>query len=163
MASLKTAYGTEAQAITCTLASLASSATAGRESTVISNLTDLFIDALVAVKVVLQAGTPGGDKSVYVWAYGTVDAATPLYPDAITGADAAITFNSPINLRLLGAIAAPTSAGTFKGGPWSVASLFGGVLPEKWGIAIQNYTGCTLSSTESDHKKLYQGVYATIA
>ncbi len=152
-------YGTEAQAITCTLASLASAAGAGREGTVIDNTSNLFLDALVMVRVVLQSGTPGNDKRIYVWAYGTVDAATPVYPDAITGADAAITFNSPINLRLLGIIEAPTSAGTFNGGPWSIAQLFGS-MPEKWGIAIQNYTNIALSATESNHKKLYQGVYA---
>lgn len=162
MANVKTAYGTEAQAITCTLASLVHSTTAGRESTAIDNTSNLYLDALVQVKVVLQSGTPGSDKRVYVWAYGTVDAATPVYPDAVTGTDAGITINSPTNLRLLGIIEAPTSAGTFKGGPWSVAQLFGS-LPEKWGIVVMNMTNMTLSATESDHKKLYQGVYSTVA
>jgi hypothetical protein len=162
MANVKAVYGTEAQAITCTLASLANSATAGREGTAIDNTSNLFLDALVLVRVKLQAGTPANDKVVYVYVVGTVDAATPVWPDAFTGSDAAITFNSPVNARILGAIAAPTSAGTFIGGPWSVAAAFGGVLPEKWSIAIRNYTGIALSATESDHKKLYQGVYASV-
>lgn len=160
MANVKTAYGTEAQAFTITLASLA--AAAARESTVIDNTSNLFLDALVELRIKLQAGTPGADKRVYVWAYGTVDAATPVYPDAVTGADAAITLNSPKNLRLLGLIEAPTSAGTFTGGPWSIAQLFGS-MPEKWGIVVENQTNIALTATEGDHKKLYQGVYATIA
>lgn len=160
-ANVKLAYGTEAQAITCTLASLASSATAGREATAIDNTSNLYLDDLVFLKIVLQSGTPANDKAVYVYGAGTVDAATPRWPDAFTGADAAITFNSPLNARLLGTIYAPTSAGTFLGGPWSMASLFGGSLPEKWSIAIQNYTGCTFSATEGNHAKLHQGVYAT--
>lgn len=162
MANVKLAYGTEAQAITCTLASLASSATAGREATAIDNTSNLWIDALVAVKIKLQSGTPANDKAVYVYVAATVDAATPTWPDAITGSDAAITFNSPLNLRVLGVIQAPTSAGTFIGGPWSVAAVFGGMLPEKWTIAVRNYTGCTFDATEGNHKKVYQGVYATV-
>ncbi len=163
MSNVKTAYGTEAQAITCTLASLASSATAGREGTAVDNTSNLYLDALVAVSVKLQSGTPGNDKSVYVYVAGTVDAATPTWPDAITGSDAAITFNSPVNLRLLGVIAAPTASATFKGGPWSVAAAFGGVMPEKWSIAVRNYTNIALDATEGNHKKIYQGVYATVS
>jgi hypothetical protein len=163
MSSVKVAYGTEAQAITCTLASLANSATAGRESTAIDNTSNLYLDALVMVKVKLGAITPGNDKGVYVYVAGTVDAASPTWPDAITGADAAITFNSPVNLRLLGFIAAPTASTTFIGGPWSVAAAFGGSMPEKWSIAIRNYTGGSLDSTEGNHKKIYQGIYATVA
>lgn len=159
---LKVAYGSEAQAITATLASLASSASAGRESAAIDNTSNLLLDALVALKIKLQAGTPGSDKAIYVWVAGTVDAATPTWPDAITGADAAITFNSPANVRLLGVIAAPTSAGIFIGGPWSVAAAFGGSMPEKWSIAVRNFTGCTFSATEGDHKKIYQGIYANV-
>src|SRR5262245_59089966 len=100
MADIKTAYGTEAQAITCTLASLATGA--ARESAAIDNRTDKFLDALVHVTVVCQAGTPGADKRVYVWAAGTVDQATPVWPDAVAGADAAVGLK---RLRHLGRIA----------------------------------------------------------
>lgn len=165
MADIKAAYGTQGQTITCTLASLASSATGGRESTVIDNTTNKFLDALVFLQVKLQAGTPVNDKAIYCWAYGTVDDGT-TYPDAVTGADAAITLNDPTQLSptLIGTIYAPTLGGlTWKGGPWSVARVFGGVLPAKWGIVVRNYTGFALSATEADHKKLYQGVYNTVA
>jgi len=161
MANIKVAYGTEAQGITITLASLSSSATAGREAAAIDNTANLWLDALVMLKVALQSGTPGNDKAVYVYVSGTNDAAAPLWPDAITGTDAAITFNSPINLRILGIINAPSSAGTFSGGPWSVAAAFGGSMPEKWSIAVRNYTGIPFSATEGNHVKVYQGVYAT--
>jgi hypothetical protein len=153
----KLSYGTEAQAVTCTLTSLASSATAGREGLVVSNLVNQFTDVLVYAHVKLDSGTIGNDKRTYVWAYGTVDSATPLYPDTITGADAAITFNSPTNLRLLGIIECPAQSTTYKAGPWSLAQLFG-TVPEKWGIAVQNYTNIALTAVAGDHKVLYQGV-----
>lgn len=155
---LKQAYGTQGQTITCTLASLATGS--AREATAVDNTSNLFLDALVAVTVKLQAGTPGSDKAVYVYAAGTVDGST--WPDALTGSDAGVTLNSPTQLRLLGIIAAPTASATFKGGPWSVAAVFGGILPEKWSIVVLNKTNIALSATEGDHAKLYQGGYATV-
>jgi hypothetical protein len=162
MTNVKEALGTAGQAFTCILASLASSATAGREGTAIDNTTDLFLDVLVALKVKLGAGTPANDQAVYVYAYGTVDGGT-TWPDAVTGADAAITLNNPTQLPLLGTIWTPTSTGTFKGGPWSVARCFGGVMPAKWGIVVRNYSGIALDATEGNHSKLYQGVYVSSA
>jgi hypothetical protein len=158
MADVKTAYGTGGVAITCTLASLAISSY--RESTAVDNTTNLWLDALVSMGVKLQAGTPANDKAVYVYCAGSIDGTT--WGDAVTGSDAAITPNAPINLKLLGAIWAPTSAGTFEAGPWSVASVFGGVMPKKWSIVVWNRTGIALDSTEGNHYKLYTGVYSTV-
>lgn len=160
MANIKTAYGTQAQAITCTLASLASAA--ARESTVIDNNTNLYTDALVEIGVKLSTGTPAGQKGTNVYVYGTVDAATPVYPDAVTGTDAAITLNAPTNLKLLGTIQTPAASTTYKGGPWSVAQAFGGTMPQKWGIVIENQSGANAyTAVEGDHTKIYQGVYLT--
>lgn len=149
--------------ITLTGTSLASSATAGRESTAISNAANLYLDALVFAQTKLATGTPGNDKAIYVFVYGSLDEATPVYPDAVTGTDAAITLNDPTQLRVLGVINAPTSAGTFKGGPWSVAACFGGVMPKRWGLVVRNYTGIALSSTAGDHVFKYQGIKVTTA
>ncbi len=158
MADVKLAYGTTT-AFPLTLASLASSATAGRESTAVSNTTNLFQDALVYVKAVLQAGTPANDKAVYVYAYGSLDGTN--FPDAVTGVNAAITLNDPTQLRLIGVLNAPTSAGTFDG-TYSVAQAFGGVLPPSWGIVVRNYTGIALHATEGSHAYNYRGVYQTV-
>jgi len=160
MASLKTEYGTDAQAITCTLASLASAA--AREATVIDNTTNKWLDAYVQVAVKTGAGAPAGQKAVNVYCYGTVDTATPTYPDAVTGADAGITLVSPTELTLLGVIYTPSASTTYKGQVWSVAKALGIYLPEKWGIVIENQVGQTLDATEGNHKKIYQGLYATV-
>lgn len=164
MADIKTAYGADAAAITITMASLADSSTAGRESTAIDNGTNLYLDALVQGYIKTQnSGTISDPKVVLVWAYGTADATGGAYPDAVTGTDAAITMNSPNQLRLLGAINVAAINTTYKGGPWSVAACFGGRLPEKWGIVVQNDCGTALSATEGDHDWWYQGIYATVA
>ena len=155
MATIKLQYGSSNQAITVTLTSLASAA--ARESTVVSNTTNLFLDALVSMKSKSATGTIGGDKAIYVYAYGSADGGT-TYPDNVTGSDAGITLVSPTQLRLIGVLNVPASNTAYDGGPWSVASAFGGVLPEKWGIVVQNVTGLALSSTAGDHALWYQGI-----
>lgn len=164
MASIKRAFGTSGQSFTQTLASLADSATAGRESTVIDNATNLYLDALVSGKIKTQnSGSISAPSCVYVWAYATADGGT-TYSDTATGSDAAITLTAaPNNVRLVGVINVAAINTTYKGGPWSVAAAFGGVLPEKWGIVVQNDCGTALSATEGDHDFWYQGVYATVA
>jgi len=153
---IKTKYGTST-AITCTLASLASNG--ARESTVVSNTTDLFLDALVMVKVKSNATGTSATGYVNVYAYGSADAGT-TYSDTATGTDAAITLTAPPNVRLIGVINVVANATTYKSGPFSVAAAFGGVLPEKWGIIIENKSGAALDATEGSHAKFYQGVLA---
>lgn len=156
---IKLAYGTSTN-LTLTLASLASSATAGRESSAVDNSSNLYIDALVQVKVALQTGTPANDKAVYLYVYGSEDGST--YTDNATGNDAAITIRTPTCLQIVGIIPTPDSGAlTYESQPFSVAGAFGGYLPRKWGIVVRNYTGLTFSATESDHSYKYSGVYFT--
>lgn len=160
MSNVKTAYGTQGQTLTCTLASLSSGS--ARESTAIDNRTNVWLDALVMLKLKTATGTIGSDPYGYVYAYGTVDDGT-TYPDTVTGSDAAITLNTTTQLRLLGAVWLGAQSTTYKGGPWSVASVFGGKLPAFWGIVVKNNCGVALDSTEGNHAKLWQGIYATVA
>jgi hypothetical protein len=163
MASVKTGYGAQGVAITITLTSLADSSTAGRESAVISNTSDAFLDVLIQGKVKPQnSGSIAAPSAAFVYAYASVDGGSD-YPDAVTGADAAITLNSPTNLKLLGAIYAAAINVEYAGGPWSFAALYGGRMPEKWGIVVVNDMGTALSATSTDHVFEYQGVYATVA
>lgn len=163
MASVKTAYGTSGQALTITLASLADSSTAGRESTSVSNTSDLWLDALITAKIKTQnSGSIAAPSAAFVYAYASVDGGSE-WPDTVTGTDAAITLNSPTQLKLLGAVYAAAINTTYKGGPWSLAALYGGRMPEKWGIVVVNDTGTALSATGSDHAVEWQGVYATVA
>ena len=142
MADIKSKYGT-ATSITCTINSLASSSTAGRESTAVDNTTNLYLDALVTVKLVYPNLAPANDKAVYIWAYGWDET---NYTGGCTGSDAAYTRDDPTVLRLIGVVPTPTQNKTYYGGPFSVAAAFGGILPSKWGIVVQNYSGQTLST-----------------
>jgi len=42
----------------------------------------------------------------------------------------------------------------------SVAAAFGGSLPPKWDVIVENKTGAALDSTEANHVKKYIGILA---
>ena len=157
MTDIKKAYGTST-AITITLASLAHSDNAGRESTAVDNGTDKFLDAMVQVVVKLAAGTPSADRTVYVYAYGSEDGTT--FTDNATGADAAITLTDPPNVREIGRIRCPAAGGlTYESQPMSVAKAFDWILPRKWGIVVRNNTNVAFDTT--GHAAKYTGIYFT--
>lgn len=161
MADIKTEYGTNGQVITVTLTSLADATSAGRESTVVDNGTNKFLDVLISGKIKTQnSGSISAPSAVFVYAYATTDNGT-TYPDTVTGSDAAITLNNPTQLKLLGVIYTAAINTQYKSAAFSLASLYGGRMPQKWGIVVVNDSGTALSATASDHVFLYQGVYAT--
>lgn len=151
-------------ALTITLASLASSSSAGRESTAIDNSSNLYIDAILGGKITVGT-TPTNNTFVEVWAYGSYDGTT--YTASATGTDAALTPTQQAKtyMRLIAIlpVTATTSNVTHAFGPVSVASLFGGVLPQKWGVYVQNQSGVNLNSTGGNHEIKYTGVKFTSA
>jgi hypothetical protein len=153
MSNIKNAYGTKTT-ITCTLTSLANAA--ARESTVIDNTTNLFIDALLRVKTNGQAG---GTGTLEVYAYAALGDTS--YTDGATGSDAAFTAANIKNARLVGIIAMNVATAVIAG-TMSVAVAFGGVMPDKWGLLFKNNSGAALSATAGDHVIEYEGVYATV-
>lgn len=156
---IKQGFGTST-ALTITLNSLASSATAGRESTAVDNSSTLYVDAHVTVIAKLASGTPGSDLCIYVYAYGSEDGTN--YSDNVTGSNAAITLRVPTSLRLIGIINTPDSGAlTYKSNPMSVATAFGGVLPRAWGIVVRNFTNVAFDSTGCSAS--FSGVYANVA
>ncbi len=157
MADIKSKYGSSGQALTVTVASLANNG--ARESTVIDNTSNVFLDALLFLKIKSAASATSASGYVNVYAYATADGGSN-YTESATGSDAAITLVSPTNLRFVGAMNIVANATTYRGGPLSIAAAFGGVMPDKWGIVIENKTGGTLDTTGGNHSIHYQGVYA---
>lgn len=151
---LKSKYGTNNQAITITLASLANNGQ--RESTALDNSSNLFQEALVGGKVKSAAAAVSATGYINVYAYGTVDGGT-TYSDSASGTDAAITLTNPPNARLIGVINVVANATTYKFGPFPVSPAFGGVLPDHWGLIFENKTGAALDATGGSHAIAYQG------
>ena len=158
-------------AITITLASLATSATfvAGRESTVVDNTSNNFIDAIVSGQVTVGTSpTTAKQIVVYVYAPLKVASGTFTYPlattTALTASDAAATFEIDQLNQLRFAAAAnviATSDRAYSFAPFSVAALFGGVLPLKWGLYVAHNTAVNLNATAGNHWFHYTGIKYT--
>lgn len=140
---LKPLYGTSTS-ITITINSLTTGS--ARESTAVDNTSNKYIDAHVTVVCALSAGTPASDQMINVFAYGSEDGTN--YGDNATGSDAAITLRTLNNLRLIGSLMTSSSGGlTYTSQPMSVARAFGGILPRKWGIVVENRTNLTFAGS----------------
>jgi hypothetical protein len=166
------------QTITMDLANLGTSATfvAGRESNQIDNTSNKYIDALVS-GIVYVGTTPTANTTilVYVWGADTSLATTPLDPSAnsstgqLDGTDSAETLSNTgiLNALRLGAtiaVPAATSDLGYNVLPFSVASLFGGVVPKFWGLYVAHNTGVNLrNNTVNTDSFEYVGIKYDIA
>ena len=163
-ADIKLAYATDAD-YTITLASLATSSTllTGRESTSVSNTTNLYLDYLIAGEI--TAGTsPTVDKTIEVIAVGSQDD-TPTWPDGITGSDAGFSWSDDVVKNQLARYVASiqtlaTTDFDYFFGPVSLAQLFH-TVPTHHLIWVGHDSAVNLNSTGGNHVITYQGVYAT--
>jgi len=175
MAAIKSLYPvTSTQAITITLTSLANDSAnflAGRESTAVDNTTNLDLDHLVSGVIRAGSSAPTLGNRIEIWAYAPISVAsgTPEYPimdatvfDGTDSAETATSRNVLFSaLRLVHTIVVDATASRYYYiPPTSVASLFGGQLPQFWGLFVINGSGVALSSTASDHVLHYLRVQA---
>ena len=165
MADLKLSYPA-ASDLTITLASLASDTNllTGRESAVIDNTANLYLDILISGKI--TAGTsPTAARSIEVWAVGSWDGTN--WPDVFDGTESAETITSAdikaSVTRYLAAMAtANPSDRAYHFGPVSLAAAFGGVLPPKIVLFVTHSTAVALNATAGNHQIRLQPVYQTI-
>lgn len=153
-------------ALTITLASLGTSSalTAGRESNAVDNSSNLYEDYLLGGKV--TTGTTPTAGVIEVWVVGQVED-TPTYPDVFDGTDSAETVTARDILFSHGKLAAvmdtgTTSDRTYWFGPISIASLFGGVVPDRFVVFVVHNTAVALNSTGSNHAIWVTPVYRTV-
>lgn len=155
---IKTKYGAANQAITITLNALADDGV--RASTAIDFSALCLLDALVQLKIdTANVGAPAGDKNVLVYAYGTADGGL-TYSGGVTGVDAdygGVAGQLVTNLHArLGIIAVDAQNEVFESDVFSLASAFGGVVPQKGGIVVVNQIGQALGANSV---AFYQGIY----
>lgn len=139
--------------ITMDLANLGSSTTfvAGRESSQIDNTTNKYMDALVSGFVsVGTTPTANTTIAIYVWGADTSLATTAI--DTLDGTDSAETLSNVgvLNaLRFGASISVPVTTSDFAYPvlPFSVASLFGGVMPKFWGLFVAHNCVSALRNT----------------
>lgn len=160
MSTVKVSYDTTSSLTVTNLHSLAASTTTGGwQSAVQDNTSNLYDDALVQI-VLAGPTTVASNKVALVYAYSSVDGGT-TYSDAASGSEGTITFTSdPPNLVLVGVIPMPVNAGTFKSRNFSIAQAFGGTLPQRWGLVVQNQGNAGLQASGNTVK--VQGVWYTV-
>lgn len=142
MATATQTFGSN-QAITITLASLANSAL--RQSAEYDNSSNGYLTGTLGVKIKTGASGTSATGSVNVWAYANSNDIR----DGLAGAsDAAISSNA--GLRLVGRVAVAANATTYTQ-TFDLGEVFGGSLPSKFGIVIENLTGAALDSTAGSH------------
>lgn len=148
--------GAAGTAITLTLTSLADGN--WRQSTAVVNTSNLYLDALVGGST--QVGTtPTAGGTIDIYAYGQYDASGE-YTAGASGSDAAYTADGEeTSLKLIGVVQVDdTSDQDYEWGPFSVAAAFGGVLPQRWGLVVENNTGATLNATGTNNEVAYTGI-----
>jgi hypothetical protein len=168
MSTVNIAYAASA-AITIAPENVASSSTfvAGVESAVVDNTSNKYVDAFLAGTWTCGT-TPTAGTQVLVYVFAIRDDA-PVYPDVMDGTSSAETLTSAGVgagfLKLAGVITvdAATSNVAYAFGPVSVAQLFGGIMPPKWGVFITHNTVANSNSTSGNHVWKYTGVTYTVA
>lgn len=166
----KPAY-TASATITIAPENVASSSTfvAGVESAVISNLTNLFADVLVS-GVWTCGTTPTAGTQVQIWVYAPISddlSSAVTYPDVIDGTSSAETMTSAgilaggLKLAATVYVDSNTSNRAYYCAPFSVAALFGGRMPTRWGLFITHNTGVNSNSTSGNHSWSYIGIKDT--
>lgn len=162
---------TDTTALTITLASLATSSTlvAGRQSTVVDNTSNLYLDVQLTGQITTGT-TPTVAKQIQVWGFAPLKivSSTKTYPIATTTAlgasDAAATFEvgQRNGLALLATMVVnATSDRAYNFIVPSLAQAFGGTLPPFWGVWVTHETAVNLNSTAGNHWIHYMGIKTT--
>lgn len=154
MTTVNIAYATSTS-ITCTAPSTGNS----RISTAVDNTSNKYDDAMVTVQVAV--GTVGSNKIFYIYIAGTEDGTNynvSTGEATYSGTDAAITIDDPTSLKGPQPLPCPASSKTYNCVIGSVASFFGGTLPRKWAVVVNNQSNVTPTLTVS-----YTGITYTNA
>lgn len=152
--------GAAGTAITLTLTSLANGI--WRQSASVDNTSNLYVDALVGGSI--QVGTtPTLGGTIDIYAYGQYDASGE-YTAGASGSDADYTADGEQYLLkpVATIIVDADSDIDYEWGPTSIAQAFGGIMPQRWGLVVENNTGSTLNATGTNNKTAYTGIKYTV-
>ena len=159
MATVDTGYGSPT-GITITLHSPQIADTNSQQSDEWSAVTGNVVDMLVRGKTAMAGAAT---DYIYVHTAGAVESGSPyIFTDGATGTNSSFTTANLLNSPLLGAIKC-NGTNIVVGGPWSLASAWGGFIPPAVALIYRNESGASTSSTDSDHDFDYITVTVTSA
>ncbi len=141
---------------------------AWRESTVVDNTTNLYLDAQLGGSIQVGAVTVGGIIGVYLYSLA-VDSST--YTSSLSGSDATVVWGTTPSAssaegfnqleQIHGLVVGAADNKDIVWGVKSVADLFGGVLPLKWGVVYHNDTDIAFHATGTNNEVNYWGLKLT--
>lgn len=138
-----------------TLAALA--ADAARESAAIDNSTTKFDDFMIGLDIVANAaGTLADQQAIYIYLAGSIEGTT--FTEPATGADSAIVVATNTNLTMAKVLNAHAAGTTYSVNIPSVAACFGGNVPKKFSVIVDNQTNAALGGTEAAFAKWWTGI-----
>lgn len=114
----------------------------------LNHTTNYPLDVMIEVKV--TPGTVSGNKQVVVFAKASLDGT-----NFQSGPESGTTTTDEPNLKFIGTVPCGTSS-TAQTGVFSLASAFGGVLPQQTKIVLKNDSGAALAA--SGHSVYYSEV-----
>jgi hypothetical protein len=140
-----------------TLASLA--AASARESDAI-DWAGLYKqdDCMLEIALGSAAPTTADQQGCYLYFYGSTEGTS--FDSPCTGADAGVVLGTN-SLKGPLFLAVPVGTVYRNFSIPSVALFFGGVLPKKWGIVVENRTNGALLGTEAAFIKMFTPVFVT--
>lgn len=158
---------TDSTALTITLASLATSSTlvTGRQSTVVDNTSNKYMDAIVSGQITTGTSpTTAKTIAVYLFSNLSVASSTFVFPNAGTtalgGGDGAATFDAEQKAGAI-VLAQAVSINSTSDRPYSfkfaVREVLG-YMPLKWGLFVTHDTAVNLNSTAGNHWFHYTGI-----
>lgn len=149
MSTVKPLYAA-ATTLTCSIASKTSGQ--GRRSAAVTNSSNLYEDILLTYGVLI--GTFTAPAYFIVWPYGSADDGSNFETGGSTDAD----YNTIRNDEGVPSMtkACYTNTTTFWG-VGTVAYRWGGKMPRDWGALFSQLNCGTLSATEGNHTKKWQG------
>lgn len=129
----------------------------GRQSTAVNNNAagTNYMDIMIGGRFQGPAASAAAGV-IEVWAYGSWDAGTTFTSDC-TGTDGALTLVAETKalLHLVTVVPTNTTNGEdYYWGPFSLAQVFGGVVPEQWGLWGTHDAGAALQTSTTE----YQGI-----
>lgn len=158
---------TDSTALTITLASLATSSTlvTGRQSTVVDNTTNKYMDAVVSGQITTGTSpTSGNTIAVYLFSDLSVSSSTFVFPKAGTtalgGGDGAATFDTEQkkgSVFLAQSVTINSTSDRPYSFKFSVREVLG-YMPLKWGLFVAHNTAVNLNSTSGNHWFHYTGI-----
>lgn len=167
MATVNIAYAASAT-ITVAPENVATSSTwvAGVESAVQDNTSNKYVDAIVG-GLWTCGTTPTINTQVLIYV-GSVLNDTPTYPDVFDGTSSAETLTSVgvgrgfLKLAAVLDVDSTTSNRAYYA-TFTVAQLFGGVMPLKWFLYIAHNSGVNSNTTAGNHVWKLTGITYTVA